>query len=155
MLRPALSPKVTKEVSISRLHRYVCDRQDVLCSPSAHCKDACAQDLRNRPPSPPMNKCFSPYPSLLLGGNEGGGGNWIYSPQGWGASGSPGGVGGSGGQNDGICVSPMLFVPEKVLYYQRSRFDRRPSPQFPKLRSVTLPGWGIWLKAIALDFQAK
>ncbi len=34
-----------------------------------------------------MNKCFSPYPSLLLGGNEGGGGNLNSRvPQFWGAS---------------------------------------------------------------------
>ncbi len=34
-----------------------------------------------------MNKCFSPYPSLLLGGNEGGGGNLNSPvPQFWGAN---------------------------------------------------------------------
>jgi hypothetical protein len=45
------------------------------------------QNAAFRPPSPPMNKCFSPYPSLLLGGNEGGGGNRSSRvPQNWGAS---------------------------------------------------------------------
>jgi len=39
------------------------------------------QDLRNPPRRPPMNKCFSPYPSLLLGGNEGGGGTGLFSPK--------------------------------------------------------------------------
>ncbi len=45
------------------------------------------QDLRNPPRRPPMNKCFSPYPSLLLGGNEGGGGNRTFLPQSWGIGG--------------------------------------------------------------------
>ncbi len=46
------------------------------------------QDLRNPPRRPPMNKCFSPYPSLLLGGNEGGGGNRTFLPQSWGIGGA-------------------------------------------------------------------
>ncbi len=33
-----------------------------------------------------MNKCFSPYPSPLKGGNEGGGGTNLKVPQFWGAS---------------------------------------------------------------------